>query len=60
MANYKGRTYQDVCGECGKTFTATTIIGAQNQAGRCYDSHFADTDRDPRVVLDELKERGWE
>jgi hypothetical protein len=50
------RTFTDACGECGKVFTAKTIIGAERQAQACYDKHFPPKTRDLKVVLDEA----WE
>lgn len=32
-----GRSFTDACGICGTLFTATTKIGAQNQALACQD-----------------------
>ena len=57
MARRGGRTFKDWCGECGKEFESTNILGAQNQAQSCYDKHFANTDRDLEVVLKEIKDR---
>lgn len=50
------RTFIDACSECGEVFHARTMIGAQNQASKCYDSHFNQPVKDTKEALDEA----WE
>lgn len=50
------RTFTDSCPECGETFSAKTIMGAQNQAAECYETHYPVQTRDTKVVMDEIKE----
>lgn len=57
MANYKGRTFTAVCGECGAVYSSTRIIGAQAQADACYEKHFPHKIRDTKEIMDEIKEK---
>ena len=50
------RTFTDSCGECGNVFTDRTIIGAQNQASKCYDCQLNNPVKDTKEALDEA----WE
>jgi hypothetical protein len=52
-----GRTFYDYCSDCGKQFSARTIIGAQSQAAACEEKHRPVPTRDTAVVMEEIKKQ---